>query len=558
MKRGKRASSNNKSFKIIRNILIILVVVILIFILSNYIIFDKNKKINLIINNRNITSNMKNDVVIKDDVIYLSKLDIQNFFDKHIYEVDNLIVTTYDEKIAEIGFDDNEIEINGKTQSTKAHARVGDDGEKYLPISEMKDVYGIDIEYHDKTKVVTIDSTDREQKQCTLKNNVLVKSSSGIIGKTVAKAKKGSNVIKVNETKNNKTLIRTEDGKLGYVKSKNLENEKIIRQAEEPKKQIENKVNMFWDYFSMYSTAPDRSGSSFEGINVVSPSFFYLDEEGNLKENIGNEGKKYIKWAHDNGYKVWPMVQNTGENMIDVTSQVMNDYQKRKELIESIEKACVENNLDGINIDFENMKQEDIDLYSRFIIELTPRIKEIGDVVSVDVTAPDGGETWSMCFDRNVIGDVADYIVFMAYDQYGISSTKAGTTAGYNWVKLSLEKLLKTEEIKSDKILLAIPFYTRLWAEGSDGKATSTVVNMKDVERILPNGVEKQWDNDLKQNYIEYINGNTTMKMWIEDVESIKEKISLIPEYNLGGVAEWQKDMEDNSIWKIIDTEINK
>ena len=98
--------------------------------------------------------------------------------------------------------------------------------------------------------------------------------------------------------------------------------------------------------------------------------------------------------------------------------------------------------LDGINIDFENMKQEDKDLYSRFIIELTPRLKDMGLAISVDVTAPDGGETWSMCFDRNVIGDVADYIVFMAYDQYGASSNKSGTTAGYNWVQLSLKKFL--------------------------------------------------------------------------------------------------------------------
>ena len=127
--------------------------------------------------------------------------------------------------------------------------------------------------------------------------------------------------------------------------------------------------------------------------------------------------------------------------------------------------ACgnyVKYRLDGINIDFENMKQEDKNMYSRFIIELTPRLKDMGIVVSVDVTAPDGSETWSLCFDRNVIGDVADYIVFMAYDQYGTSSNKSGTTAGYDWVNVSLNKFLKTEEIKSDKIILAIPLLSVL------------------------------------------------------------------------------------------------
>ena len=146
------------------------------------------------------------------------------------------------------------------------------------------------------------------------------------------------------------------------------------------------------------------------------------------------------------------------------------------------------------------MKQEDKDMYSRFIIELTPRLKDIGVVVSVDVTAPDGSETWSWCFDRHVIGDVADYIVFMAYDQYGTSSNKSGTTAGYDWVNLSLNKFLKTEEIKSDKIILAIPLYTRLWTEDSSGKIIKrSIVSMKDIDDTIPNDVERKWDENLKQ-----------------------------------------------------------
>ncbi len=140
------------------------------------------------------------------------------------------------------------------------------------------------------------------------------------------------------------------------------------------------------------------------------------------------------------------MVSNgvAANKSLNITSNIMNDYEKRKKLIESIVNKCVEYGVDGINIDFENMKSEDKDMYSRFIIELEPRLKEIGMVLSVDVTAPDGGDTWSMCFDRHVIGNVADYTIFMAYDQNGSSSTKPGTTAGYNWVKLNLVKFLQT------------------------------------------------------------------------------------------------------------------
>ena len=247
------------------------------------------------------------------------------------------------------------------------------------------------------------------------------------------------------------------------------------------------------------------------------------------------------------------MVQNAGNGMLNVTSNIMNDYNKRQKLINQIVNYCVKYKLDGINIDFENMKKEDKDMYSRFIIELAPRLKDMGIVVSVDVTAPDGSETWSLCFDRNVIGDVADYIIFMAYDQYGTSSNKSGTTAGYDWVNLSLNKFLKTEEIESNKIILAIPLYTRLWTEDSSGKVVKqSTVSMKNIDSILPGGVNKQWDDNLKQYYVEYQDGQYTKKMWIEDEKSLKEKINLINSNNLGGVASWEKGMETDNFWTFL------
>ena len=324
----------------------------------------------------------------------------------------------------------------------------------------------------------------------------------------------------------------------------------------EEEKQIEGKINLTWDYFSTVGSAPNRNGTTIEGVNVVSPAFFYLDENGALQENIGKSGKNYINWAHENGYKVWHMVSNA-EAGIEVTSTIMNSYEERKKLIEKIVSLCVENNLDGINVDFENMKEEDKDLYSRFIIELTPRIKEIGMVISVDVTAPDGAPAWSLCFDRHVIGDVADYIVFMAYDQYGKSSDKAGTTAGYNWVKLSLDKFLQTEEIESEKIILGIPFYTRLWTTNSDGEVISnSTVTMKNIDNVLLSDAERNWNDELKQYYVEYSDGNNKKEIWIEDIESLKAKVSLVKENNLAGIGSWEKDMESEEVWQMLAEEL--
>ncbi len=563
-RKGKRMAKEEMEKKkkiIIRTFFTILAILVIIFvalIVNDYIILDKNKKTNLVINNKNVTSNLKNDVLIEDNIIYLSKSDVANFFDKYIYneKKSNQIITTYDKKIAEIGFEENNITINGSEKKIYAHA-IKKENTEYLPISEMKDVYDIEIQNIENTKVVTMDSLDKEQKRAIVSSNLPVKSSTKIIAKTVDRIKKGESVIVVSTDKGY-AKIRTGNGKLGYVKADKLENEYVVREKMEEEKQIEGKINLTWDYYSSVGSAPDRNGTTIEGVNVVSPAFFYLDEKGNFKENVGDKGEAYIKWAHSNGYKVWPMISNAeaASKSLAITSSIMNSYEKRQKLIENIVKVCVKYELDGINIDFENMKQEDKDVFSRFIIELTPRLKEMGKVTSVDVTAPDGGETWSMCFDRHVIGDVADYIIFMAYDEYGVSSTKPGTTAGYDWVKLSLNKFLQTEEIDSDKIILAVPFYTRVWTTNEEGKSTSNTVAMKNINKVIPDGVEKRWNDTLKQNYVEYIEEGKKKQIWIEDKDSLKAKISLINENKLAGIGSWQKGMESDDVWDMIKGEL--
>ena len=464
MKHGKRMRDNSKASsdiptkkrmtkeeiaakkkKIIRIFLIILFIIILAvgaYIANDYIIFDKNEKINLVINNSNITANLKHDVLVEDDVIYVSKQDMSNYFDRYIYldESINKIITTYDKKIATIGFEDKTMNVNGSDVRIYATCKKVNDV-IYIPISEMKDVYGLEIDYFADTKVVTLDSTTRELKKAMVSKGAAVKSSTAFISKTLDRVDEGNYVIVISKTDDGWTKIRSKNGIVGYVKNDVIVNEVKIRDNMEEEPQIKGKVSMVWDFYSQYKDAPDRQGTSYAGVNVVSPSFFYIDKKGNFKDNAGSSGLAYIEWAHQNGYKVWPMVSNSYESdMLETTSTIMNSYENRQELIESIVDACVKYKLDGINIDFENMKKEDKDMFSRFIIELTPRIKEMGMVVSVDVTAPDGGDTWSLCYDRNVIGHEADYIIFMAYDEYTAGSSKAGTTAGADWIYNNINK----------------------------------------------------------------------------------------------------------------------
>ena len=523
----------------------------------NYIV-SKINQTNLIINNSNATSSLKNNVYIKDGVVYVSKPDIYNFFDNTITydEKYNQVVTTSSTKIASLPIDSKQIQVNSSSTTIKAGAIIIDEV-AYVPISELDEVYNIKATYVESEDLVYIDSLDREQQTATLKKDSGIKYKPTIISATLAKAKQGDTLTIANRSDypvpNGWTRVRTENGTLGYIQTSKLNEFKTIREKTEEKAKIEGPISLAWDYYSEYVSAPTRTGK-ITGINVISPSFFYMTKYSttNVYENVGNEGIAYVNWAHGNGYQVWPMFTNS--NMSE-TSKMLSDYKSRETVINQIINYIKQYNLDGINIDFEGMYETDKDNFSRLLIEIRPRLNEIGAVLSVDVTAPDGAPEWSLCYDRYTIGKVADYVMFMAYDQYGVSATKAGTTAGHNWVEANVKKFLGQEEVKAEKIILGMPFYTRVWKE-SNGNVTSNVVNIGNVNNVIPSNATKTWDEDLQQYYVEYKKGGATYKIWVEDEKSIEAKLDLVSKYNLGGAAYWEYDRATNSIWNLIESKI--
>lgn len=523
----------------------------------NYIV-SKINQTNLIINNSNATSSLKNNVYIKDGVVYVSKPDIYNFFDNTIIydEKYNQVVTTSSTKIASLPIDSKQIQVNSSNTTIKAGAIILDEV-AYVPISELDEVYNIKTTYVESEDLVYIDSLDREQQTATLKKDSSIKYKPTIISATLAKAKQGDTLTIANRSDypvpNGWTRVRTENGTLGYIQTGKLNEFKTIREKAEEKAKIEGPISLAWDYYSEYVSAPTRTGK-ITGVNVVSPSFFYMTKYSttNVYENVGNEGIAYVNWAHENGYQVWPMFTNS--NMSE-TSKMLSDYKSRENVINQIIKYIKQYNLDGINIDFEGMYEADKDNFSRLLIEIRPRLNEIGAVLSVDVTAPDGAPEWSLCYDRYTIGKVADYVMFMAYDQYGVSATKAGTTAGHNWVEANVKKFLGQEEVKAEKIILGIPFYTRVWKE-INGNVISSVVNIGNVNNLIPSNATKTWDEDLQQYYVEYKKGGVTYKIWVEDEKSIEAKLDLVSKYNLGGAAYWEYDRATNSIWNLIESKI--
>ena len=511
---------------------------------------------NLVINNNNITRNVKSNIIIEDNTIYLSTGDMQNFFDEYLLidEANSRVITTSNTKTVILPFEGTTINVSGAQKSIE-HSLLNRDGTIYLPITDLTDIYNIEVNYSAESNIVTIDSLNRKFVQALSSKNMSVKYLPTVFSKTVDKLERGDTVVLVQDRENGGNVVeedwikvRTKNGEIGYVKLDDITDENTVREDLDINTKIDGKVSLVWDYYSQYVEAPVRDGE-IEGVNVVSPSFYEITASGDIDANIGRNGENYVEWAHANGYKVWPMLSNSELGDMDAVSNLLSTFENRSYLIDNIIDELIDAGVDGVNVDFENMYQSDKDNYSRFIIELAPRLREAGLTLSVDVTAPDGSETWSLCFDRNVIGKVADYIIFMGYDQNGVSSTQAGTVAGANWVELNIKKFLGQEGVEANKLILAMPFYTRLWRE-SNGTLTSSVVNMRSV--TIPEGVEKTWDEETKQYYIEYEQNGSTYKMWIEDEESLKAKLDLVNQYELAGGAFWSKDRESNTVWSVI------
>lgn len=530
-------------------------IIMLINLAPNYIKISKLENTRLVINNNDVTNSLKTPIVENGDEHFLSLADFRNFFDEYLVEDSSSIITTSNTKTVKIQKNNNRIQVNGSEVSIK-HASMTANEKTYLPIKDMSNVYGYEYNYSKENNTIIISSLNKKLVQAISSKNQSIKYRPTKISRTIEKVKRGEVITIVQDTAkdcdveiNSWYRVRTQNGNLGYIKKNNVIERKVVRDNLSTN-QISGKVNLVWDYYEPGESAPKREGG-IEGVNAVSPSFYQLNEDGTISKNVS---KEYIEWAHFNNYKVWPTLSNVQLNNIDTMSKILSTYDSRANLIENIVKTLTENNVDGVNIDFENMYKEDKDKFSRFIIELSPRLRDIGMNICVDVTEPDGSDTRSLCYNRNVIGNAADYIVFVAYDQHNSSSKNAGSNASYSWIEMNIKKFIEQEVVSPNKIILANAFYTRLWKE-EEGSISCTVVNMNDIS--IPSEVQKQWNDNDKQYYIEYSKDDAVYKMWIEDQESISAKMDLVNKYKLAGAGFWEKDRENNEVWHIIKNKLN-
>lgn len=365
----------------------------------------------------------------------------------------------------------------------------------------------------------------------------------------------------------NWTKVMTDDGIIGYVRNKFL-NEKTTDTlshefTEETFTHIKKDFEICMAWHQVFSTDANADIasilSSSKGINVVSPTWFYLnDNEGNLSNLASLD---YVNYCHQQGVEVWALFSNLENTEVD-TTYVLTHSSTRQNLVNQIVSMAIQYNLDGVNLDFEAMNGPAVgESYIQFVRELSLKCANNGIVLSVDNYVP---TDYTAFYNRAEQANFADYIVIMGYDEH-YSGSDAGSVASLSWVKEGVENTLK--EVPSDQIILGMPFYTRVWcltprSDDSDTEmiydTTSEAYGMNAAARLVAsNEAEKVWLEDCGQFYAEYEKNGSIYKIWLEDSSSIDERLRLLDSYSLAGASFWKLGLESSDIWDTVIKYIN-
>lgn len=377
--------------------------------------------------------------------------------------------------------------------------------------------------------------------------------------------------VTVLEKMDNWCEVATTDGYIGYVENKFLKDEGeeleiAIEEYEEPVYTNISKdytINLVWHQV-MSEAANDTFDSMIsrtKGVTTVSPTWFSLQNNEGDVADIGSAA--YVQKAHAMGMEVWALVDNFTYPEAD-TKEILSYTDKRMKVIQFLMDAADRYNLDGINIDFENLAGDAGVHFVQFIRELSIFCRNKGLVLSVDNYVP---EAYSGHYDRKEQGQVVDYVIVMGYDEHYGSSKESGSVASLPFVKRGIENTLA--EVPAEKVINAVPFYTRIWTETPKteeelaaedeseeyypNKVTSEAVGMEGAETFLRNkNVIPVWDEEASQNYGELTENGVTYKVWLEDEDSLMAKLNVMKENNLAGVASWKLGMEKPSAWEVI------
>ena len=443
--------------------------------------------------------------------------------------------------------------------SASASSEAGDkvwvkDDKVYLNLTYVQEFTDLDAYITKDPYRIAIQYKFKNVKTVTVKKNTSIRYRGGIKSAILTSVKKGTKLRLIEEMEN-WDQVATDDGYIGYIDKKKVgEAEKTKFERSFKKEQysyltMDSKINMVWHQV----TSTDANAyfadatANMTGVNVISPTWFYLtDTSGNIASIASAD---YVSQAHEKGLQVWGLIDNFTQEVS--TTETLSSTAARQNIISQLIQAAQDVGMDGINVDFESLS-EDVGIhFLEFLRELSIECHKNNLVLSVDNPVP---EDFTSHYDRAEQGRVVDYVIIMGYDEHYVGS-EAGSVASLPWVEQGIQDTL--DEVPAERVINAIPFYTRLWRT-TGGNVTSEAIGMDQAQQtIAENNVETYWDKTTSQNYGKYDIDNSTYQIWLEDAQSVAEKVKLVSKYDLAGVSAWKLGFENNGIWQVISDNLN-
>ena len=443
--------------------------------------------------------------------------------------------------------------------SASASSEAGDkvwvkDDKVYLNLTYVQEFTDLDAYITKDPYRIAIQYKFKNVKTVTVKKNTSIRYRGGIKSAILTSVKKGTKLRLIEEMED-WDQVATDDGYIGYIDKKKVgEAEKTKFERSFNREQysyltMDSKVNMVWHQV----TSTDANAyfadatANMTGVNVISPTWFYLtDTSGNIASIASAD---YVSQAHEKGLQVWGLIDNFTQEVS--TTETLSSTAARQNIISQLIQAAQDVGMDGINVDFESLSEDVGTHFLEFLRELSIECHKNNLVLSVDNPVP---EDFTSHYDRAEQGRVVDYVIIMGYDEHYVGS-EAGSVASLPWVEQGVQDTLK--EVPAKRVINAIPFYTRLWRT-TGGNVTSEAIGMDQAQQtIADNNVETYWDKTTSQNYGKYDIDNSTYQIWLEDAQSVAEKVKLVSKYDLAGVSAWKLGFENNGIWQVISDNLN-
>ena len=430
---------------------------------------------------------------------------------------------------------------------------VQQDGTVWLLSSLVSAYTNVRIETFDTDGVhrIFVDTTWESQQLAKVKKNTALRIRGGVKSALITEVPSGAEVT-VLEQLENWSRVRTEDGQVGYLPNRRLketEAKTLVSTFQEPEYtsiSMDEPVVLVWHQVTNLSAnqAMQTLISATKGVNVIAPTWFMLTDNSGNYESLAD--KNYVDQAHAMGMQVWAVLDkfNKGDN---VQSEVLfASTAARKKLIASLMKDAQTYGFDGINLDVEGIKASAGPHYVQFIRELSVDCRKAGLVLSIDSYVP---ASYSAFYNWAEQGRVADYVVMMGYDEH-FAGGEAGSVASIGYERQGITDLLK--QVPKEKLISAIPFYTRIWKEDASGTSSQSVGISSAKEWVEINQVELYWQEDLGQYYGELEKDGVNYEIWMEEERSLELKMQLIRDNGLAGVACWRLGLEPADVWDVV------